>query len=144
MLDSLKAALKEYQNRYRHPKLHPFECSDLYALTTEETPLAKWRWDEKWPNSDRAGVYLIFDKAGKLLYVGKSSVIGGRLSKYFQYEQPRTEVKMCKIVDDWGGETPMYVVAVAVPDSSTFEAAALEEFLIGRLHPCVNKMGLRE
>jgi hypothetical protein len=141
MLDSLKVALKEYQETYRHPNLPHLECSELYALFPEETtPLAKTYWPATWPHCGRAGVYLIYTKTGKLLYVGKAWVIGRRLSNYFQYEG---QTKTCRIVDDWR-ESPMYVAVVAVPNESVFEAAALEEFLIRKLGPCENKRGLHE
>jgi hypothetical protein len=144
MLDKLKRALDDYQRTYRHPNLPRLECSDLYALFTEETvPIAKMRWDDKWPNSERAGVYLIFSKTGKLLYVGKAWVIGRRLANYFQYDLSQGQTKKCRVVHDWK-EPPMYVATVAVPEISIFEAAALEEFLIRNLEPCENKMGLLE
>ncbi len=141
MLEPLERALREYENKYRHPSLGAFELSALYVLFPEESaPLARMRWDEIWPNCGRAGVYLIFSKTGTLLYVGKAWVIGRRLSWYFQYG----ENKGCKVIHDGWTETPMYVATVAVPDASTFEAAALEEFLIRELKPSDNKRRLRE
>jgi hypothetical protein len=144
MLEQLNRALGEYHSTYRHPKLQALACSELYALFPEDiAPLATTYWDATWPNCDRAGVYLIFSETGKLLYVGKAWVIGRRLSSYFQYELPRSENKNCRVVHDWN-EKPMYIATVAVPDSSTFEAAALEEFLIRELVPSENKRKLRE
>jgi len=145
-LDSLRHALHVYQEKYRHPTRPRLECSDLYALFPEGLPSpAKKQWPDTWPYSERSGVYLIFSRTGKLLYVGKAWAIGSRLSTYFQYDSPRRESRTCKIVHDWrGDEQPFYVATVAVPTDSIFEAAALEEFLIGELKPSENKTRLRE
>jgi hypothetical protein len=138
VLDRLRGALVKYR-KYRHPDLPELVPSDLYALFPEKgKPLAAMYWDQKWPNSDHAGVYLIFDKNAELLYVGTAWVLGGRLSKYFQYRQPRGEDHECRVVDRWPKPGPMYIATVPVPDDSKFEAASLEEYLIGELNPSVN------
>ena len=138
MLDNLRSALMKYR-KYRHPDLADLALSDLYALFPEEgEPLATMHWDQQWPNSDHAGVYLIFDKNGKLLYVGKAWALGHRLASYFQYRQPRGEGNACEIVHAWTPPGPMYIATVAVPDDSKFEAASLEEYLINELKPSEN------
>lgn len=138
MLKELEAALTKYR-KYRHPGLAELERSDLYALLPEEgEPLATKCWDEVWPHSNRAGVYLIFTKNGELLYVGKASVIGHRLSSYFQYLHPRGTGNACEIIHSWSEPGPMYIATVAVPDDSKFEAASLEEYLIKELRPSDN------
>ncbi len=144
MLDSLKLALKKYR-QYRHPDLSELEPSQIYALFPEEgEKLATLHWPQEWPEGKRAGVYLIFSGASKLLYVGKAWIIGRRLSNYFQSDLPANETNPCRIVHDWGDDRPMYVVTVAVPKTSTFEAASLEEYLIRELNPSTNQRRLRE
>ena len=146
LLDDLKRELTKYHRKYRHPDLADLTPSDLYALFPEDAePLATMRWDQQWPNSDHGGVYLIFNKTGKLLYVGKAWIIGHRLSSYFRYPQPRGEGNRCEIVHRWTDnptDRPMYIATVAVPDESKFEAAALEEYLIRELKPLVNERRL--
>ncbi|MFS8066370.1 MAG: hypothetical protein ACMG6S_08350, partial [Byssovorax sp.] len=84
------------------------------------------------------GVYLILDARLHVLYVGKASVrntIGGRLAGYFQYDLQ----KKCKFkLSTWTG-TPEYVATIAVEPELHFEAPAVEEFLIARLCPPVNR-----
>jgi hypothetical protein len=145
MLDRLTRALEDYR-KYRHPSLPDFEVGGPYALLPEEgAAVATTRWNDEWPNSKRAGVYLIFGRAGNLLYVGKAWVIGNRLSSYFRSDFSDGEKRTCRAVHGVGNggwsEHPMYVVTVAVPAGSIFEAAALEEYLIGRLDPSDNKLG---
>jgi excinuclease UvrABC nuclease subunit len=77
-------------------------------------------------------------------YVGKASMgncIGSRLSSYFGYESETD--RRCKIYHREGWtEKPRYVMCVAVPEDSPFEAPALEEFLIRELAPPDNKRGV--
>jgi hypothetical protein len=139
ILERLYSALDKYESKYRHPDLEKLKRSGLYALFPEQgKPLAAMHWDQQWPHSDHAGVYLIFSKKGELFYVGKASLIGHRLSCYFQYAQPRGESDACRIVHHWKEPGPMYVVTVAVPDDSQFEACSLEEYLIKELNPSDN------
>ena len=144
MLDNLRRDLVNYHRKYRHPDLAELKSSDLYALFPEEAEkLATICWDQQWPNSDHAGVYLIFNKNGELLYVGKARVLGHRLASTFEYPQPRGESKACEIVPAWSPPGPAYIATVAVPDESKFEAASLEEYLIDKLNPSENVRQLR-
>jgi excinuclease UvrABC nuclease subunit len=118
--------------------------SGVYALFPDEpqTVEAEGGWSDKWPQSDEAGVYLVFGGSGRLLYIGKASMnqsIGNRLSFYFGSDRVD---KTCTIVHEgrWK-ERPMYIATVAVPREMRFEAPALEEYLIASLGPCDNANG---
>ena len=72
----------------------------------------------------------------QLLYIGKASWLGRRLSTYFQYLTGRGSE--CKIVHSGWKTRPSYVATVAL--NKSFEAAALEEYLIGVLNPEENAL----
>lgn len=135
MLQELRNALDKYCE---------FRVSGVYGLFPEEENevfRVDSRWPATYPNSDRRGIYLIFGKTGRLLYIGKASqqAIGSRLGTYFQY----AENKGCRIMHSGWSETPAYVVTIAVPDERWYEASSLEEYLIVALKPCDNSTSLR-
>jgi hypothetical protein len=142
-VSTLKQATKailEYQRTYRHPDRPPFLISERYILFPAASS-PKPAWPDTWPHTNHPGVYLMLDDADAVLYVGKASAnscLGLRLGAYFRYD---TDGQRCKFVyPDW---CPSFVVNVAVPSDSPFEAPALEEFLIKELAPPRNKAGVR-
>lgn len=133
-LDKLKEIINKMNNDYPRPKMEPLAISELYDLAND--------WPKKeWPNSKQAGVYVFLDQNLNMLYVGKASCsnnIGSRLGGYFKYgENIQTKTK------DPLHEIVRYVITVAVPEDHSFEAPAIEEFLITNLHPPLNKLGRR-
>ncbi len=136
--ESIRALIKAFHEDWRHPRLPPLEFSELYSLFPEETTVQPTTvsWPRPWPLGDRAGVYLIFGSAVQLLYVGKSACLWRRLSNYFQYSAGKGSA--CRIVHSGWKTRPIFVATVAVTES--FEAAALEEYLIGRAHPEENRI----
>ncbi len=135
------AKIDEYVSKFRKIGLAPFERSQRYSLfPAEESPEPKW--PGTYPNSERAGVYLMFDEEMVLLYVGKASMgscIGSRLGSYFAYASDR---ETCRLKHEWKKGQPRYVITVAVPDDSPFEAPALEEYLIAAFgNTLENKVG---
>jgi hypothetical protein len=144
-LDEAIDAAQKWAAEHRHPGRPKVAVSDVYDLFPERAttpPLDHLRWPATWPHAARAGVYLIADDTMSLRYVGKASggnSIGARLSTYFMYGQNR----QCRVVhDNWKG-APRYVVTIAVPEDSGFEAPALEEYLIRELDPPDNTVGRR-
>ena len=121
-----------YDRIYRHPALRRLKVSGLYALLPEQPSqfAVQYSWPEGWPNDLQPGVYLIFDGSMKLLYVGRAHVIGARLFDYFGYTPDK---RGCRIKDTSGKSEARYLATV--PVERTFEAGALEEYLIGRLNP---------
>lgn len=133
----------EYVKKYRKGSLPPLQISDLYALYPAKTGGAGSGWPGKYPYADSPGVYLMFDEDEKLLYIGKASMsnrLGGRISSYFKYDD---DGKTCRPVHTQWSNPPHYIVAIAVPDESPFEAPAIEEFLIGEFKDQLpdNKLG---
>lgn len=146
MLKAVNYALEEYKAKYRRPDLPDLRLSGLYALFPVEVQTADvaYRWNDKWPCSDEAGVYFIFGGSGRLLYIGKASMqhcIGARLTAYFGTDKATNG---CRIVDDnrWS-ERPMYVATLGASQDMKFEVAALEEYLIATLSPADNRQGVK-
>jgi hypothetical protein len=142
MLEAVRFELENYKKQYRRSDFPDLKLSGLYALCPDETGDVVSDWDKEWPNSRDAGVYFIFDSSVRLLYIGKASMndcIGDRLSAHFPSDKA---TKTCSIVG-WNKEQqPMYVATVAVPEDMKFEAAALEEYLIGKLPTVYNVRGI--
>jgi hypothetical protein len=143
MLARVRQCLDQYQEKYRRAGLPELELRGLYALFPDDDPYdaVESRWNDEYPNADRKGVYLIFGRTGTLLYVGKASLgssIGGRLGTHF------AGTKQCRLLSaDWT-ERPAYVATIAVPPDMSFEAPALEEYLIRSLSPRDNRLGLAD
>ena len=134
--------VQEFVASHRRDGLEAYKVSGIYDLfpnlpTTTVTPDQKW--PESWPNSPHAGVYALFCSDLRLAYIGKSSMnsfLGARLSSYFGNAPDKT----CRIKGEWRIQ-PRFLLTVAVPDSATWEAPALEEFLIQKLNPPLNRNG---
>lgn len=148
-LTTVHQLVQRYDERYRHPGLPRLRVSDVYMLFPDDArdaalecairPLL--RWPEPWPNCGAPGVYLVFGSNLELLYVGKASLsrgIAARLNDHFGYAKDGS--RRCEPKGNWS-KRPMYVAAVSVPHS--FEAPALEEYLILELQPPENVLGRR-
>lgn len=146
-IDRIEKAVEEYAASYRRADLPQMEVSRPYALfPDEEEPQLEvaWRWPEPWPNGLSRGVYFVLARGGGLLYVGKASIkatIGSRLAHWFQTEKA---TQACKVVHPGWTDKPMYVATLAVADDMSFEAPALEEYLIQKLSPPDNVRGRRD
>jgi len=125
-IDKLEQMVECYCLAYRNPKLDLLKVSDVYKLEND--------WKEPWPNAESVGVYAIFGKTG-LLYIGKASLnssIGIRLSSYFKGNGVPNKNH------NWT-DNPTYIVTIATKFS--WEAPALEEFLILQANPIDNSIG---
>jgi hypothetical protein len=144
----LKKELARFSRFYHHPKLPPLGLSGLYALFPEKYKklpkevTARWP-DDDWPNGDKPGVYIFLDSKLNILYIGKTTMwrlLKQRLSAYFRYSKVQ---KRCKIPKDHGWSIqPDFVVTIGVPPRTAFEASAIEEYLINRLRPSENTVGM--
>lgn len=143
--DDFLREVRAYQERYRPPTLVPFEIAAPYDLFPERgagSLSCQQKWPDSWLYPMRAGVYGFFSEEAKVLYVGKASFrssISARLATYCGSQEGRGSP--CKLSNQWKG-FPRYVVIVAVPEETRFEASALEEFLISKLQPPENSIGL--
>lgn len=136
-------ALIEYQTKYRHPAQPEFEVGDVVHLFPNEQLASGTAgislWTSRWPHDESAGVYLIYSEAQELLYIGKCSmgqVLGRRLYCHFGGGDE------CVVKGNGWVVQPSFVVNVAVPADSPWEAPALEEFLIGKCRPILNVHGI--
>ncbi len=102
---------------------------------------AELKWNETWPSNGQAGVYAFLDGAGALVYIGKSSMkssVSARLNAYASYGPD----KSCKLKHDGWIDQPRYEFIIGVPRTTSFEAAALEEFLIREIPTSDNVNGV--
>lgn len=145
-LDDIRNKLAEYEERFRNGALPGLEISELYSLLPEKNGdsdiMLHWP-DNSYPHSDRFGVYLFLDKKMDVIYIGKASMnntLGRRINTYFRKNKDGS----CKPVHQWSkGNAPEYVVTIPVLDEMSFEAPALEEYLIKSFSTLLpnNKMG---
>jgi GIY-YIG catalytic domain-containing protein len=134
--EAIRREVETYHNEWRHPRLAPLVCSELYALFPEETGTempSTMNWPEAWPNNMHAGVYFVFDRALRVMYVGMTTFFGARLSAHFPTRSERIRENY------WKTGRPMFVATVAVTE--VFEALALEGYLIDKFQPPENSKG---
>ncbi|WP_288367880.1 hypothetical protein [uncultured Marinobacter sp.] len=143
-LEDLKDIVAEYCANYRHPDLEDFTLGPLYDLFPGQAGgmlHAELKWNETWPSNGQAGVYAFLDGAGALVYIGKSSMkssVSARLNAYASYGPD----KSCKLKHDGWIDQPRYEFIIGVPRTTSFEAAALEEFLIREIPTSDNVNGV--
>jgi excinuclease UvrABC nuclease subunit len=89
------------------------------------------KWPDNWPFADRPGVYLMFGGKLQLLFVGKTWTLGHRLTAYFCWSAGRGSP--CRIIHTGWKTRPMFIATIAVTE--WFEAAALEAYLVAKVHP---------
>ena len=132
-------AVTEYEDRYRRSDVPPLEVApplDLFpSLPTLDGFTPPLRWEHPWPFGDRAGVYLVYSNSFDLIYVGKAQRLTSRLYDYFG------EGDVCEVRHNNWPQPPRFVINIAVPSNMTFEAPALEAYLIRELQPIRNISG---
>jgi hypothetical protein len=86
--EAIRRQVESYHNEWRHPRLAPLVCSKLYSLFPEETAAAmptEMNWPESWPNHIHAGVYFVFDRTLRLMYIGKTNFFGAPVVRVISY-----------------------------------------------------------
>jgi len=132
-------AVTDYATRYRRTDVPPLEVApplDLFPsqpTTGNYTP--QFTWADPWPFGDRAGVYLIYSASFDLSYVGTAQRLSSRLSQHFYGRD------CCVFHENFGPQSPRFVINIAVPVNMRFEAPALEAYLIEKLKPVGNVKG---
>lgn len=130
---ALQEALQEFNLKFPRPGIEPLAISAPYDLKND--------WPKTYPHARHQGVYCFVDEAGMLLYIGKTSCnndFGYRLSGYFEYGPARQA--QAKIVHH---VSVRHILFIPLPAGHGFEAPAIEEWLISRLNPPLNKTGSR-
>lgn len=134
--DDIKVLLNEYVEQFRRPNLPGLSISEVYSLFPQEEGAiqVEKQWPDTYPNAQKHGVYVVFGKDLQVLYIGKASMnntLGSRLSSYFSYADDK---KTCKVKgQEYWSECPKFIATIAVPDNLSFEAPAIEEYLIQSL-----------
>lgn len=129
----LQEALNEFNATYPRPGIEPLVLSKPYDLQQD--------WPTNYPFMRHKGVYCFVDEAGTLTYVGKVSCrndFGYRLAGYFEYGPDRR----ARAKHSHHAAT-RYIYVISLPSGHEFEAPAIEEWLISRLNPPLNKVGRR-
>ncbi len=128
-LEELRAALDQFNKKYPRPNMPELKVSDLYDLDKD--------WAKSYPNATLPGIYVFFDKNKNLLYIGKVSrknVLGQRLSTYFGHDD-KNGWKLHEPHEWESYGYPRYIVTIPLPADRSFEAPAIEEYLIAKLNP---------
>lgn len=125
----VEAAIAEMNALYPRPAMPPISLSSPYDVSTE--------FSKPYPNAGNGGVYVLFSADEEVLYVGKASVgLGSRLGAHFRRDTNNR---------DRGTSARLEFSEVAIlrtislPKGREFEAPAIEEFLIKKLIPPLNK-----
>ncbi len=88
-----------------------------------------------WPSNESPGVYIFLDSHKNITYIGKASFnncIGGRLNSRFdtKWNPKKPESQGCH-----------YITTIALPRELSFEAPAIEEYLLKALSTRSNSVG---
>lgn len=130
--------IEHYASKFRREDFEKLKTSKIFDLFPEEQtdfPKAPLDWNkDSWPNGNKSGVYLVYNKEQKLIYIGTARHLGNRLGVYFGAQ------KKCQVKQVWG-DRPRYLITVGVPDETWFEAHSLEAYLISKLNPPLNTVG---
>ena len=122
----LERAVKELKDQFPRPYggAHLTDLLDI-SLQTEAS----------WPSNESPGVYIFLDSDKNITYIGKASFgscIGARLNQRFdtKWNTKSPESEGCK-----------YITTIAVPRDNSFEAPAIEEYLLKCLRTRSNSVG---
>ena len=146
-INKVQEYLDKYHKLYRNTNLKLFSLSEIYDLfplkNNKPREMASKAWPDYWPNADKRGVYLILDIDLSVIYIGKASMnndLGSRLSDYFMYKNRGKGP--CKIIKEESWDIrPEFICTIPVDDDKSFEAPALEEYLIKVINPPENSNG---
>lgn len=131
-LDSLKNAIKWYEDRF----CVSFTPAEIYALYPKE---GEYGWPQPWPIPDFAGIYAFLDSNKTIVYIGKASQMGARLSHYFRYGENGKCILMDKRIGDIS-----YVQCYSCSPEEPYACLSLEEYSISEMNPKYNKIGRTE
>ncbi len=137
--NEIREIIENYSIKYRNPSLDKIEVSELYDLfpdkNTDHNVELKWP-KSVWPFCGRSGAYLYLDDDLNIMYIGKANHFGYRFGQCFKKDANGS----CIVIDSRIG-SPRFVVTIAVPAESWFEAASLEAYLINLIKPRYNSVG---
>jgi excinuclease UvrABC nuclease subunit len=128
-LNDLKREVNKLNHNFPRPGIPHLSVSTLFDLRTQ--------YSQKWPNAEFPGVYILFDKNKEVLLIGKAScsrTLGDRLGEKLRWKDK-------KIGKGGHLNNPdiRYLATIRVPIDNAFEAPAIEEYLLKKLRPSLNK-----
>ncbi len=152
----VEASIERFAQMFVPELREHFELSAPYRMYDCGDGQVNWpnKYRDVWGKEPTNGVYVIFDRQGYVVYVGKSVSIGSRLSAYFVYARgPYAEGAVvnangCCTIDaaikEYDGAVVRAVILSEVADYRVpFHclSEALESYLIATLSPPANKRG---
>lgn len=122
-----------YSLMYRALDLEKFEVGERYYLFPTEEDKFDFSWPKKWQFCGNSGIYLFIDQNDEVIYIGETTHYGNRFGSYFG----NGIKKECSLKHNWNNQ-PFCVLPIKVPEESSFERLALEEYLIKKCRPIEN------
>lgn len=118
-----------FNKEYPRPRMNLLKITGRYDIKND--------WPNIWPDNESPGIYILLDEESNIHYIGKSSVsIGSRLSSYFFYgteKEAKAYYEELNII--------RYIWTISVPFERAFEVSSIEEYLIQKLNPPINRIG---
>ena len=124
--NELLEAVKEFNSKHIRPH-GAVELTELLDISLQK--------NASWPSNESPGVYIFLDSNKNINYIGKASFsncIGGRLNSRFdtKWNPKKPESEGC-----------VFITTIALPREVSFEASAIEEFLLKKLTTRSNRIG---
>lgn len=131
-ISDIMLVLDEFNQKYPRPNMGELEIKGPYDIGRE--------FSNPYPNGHLPGVYVIIDRKGLVLRIGKAScnsTITSRLGSYFKWGDSDSE----GVHKFSGYEEARIIYSIGIPKDRAFEAPAVEEFLVERMKPPYNRNG---
>lgn len=127
----LEAAIKKFNLEYKRPAM-TIGLSDEFDLDEHYNDLDKWY-------KGKIGVYILFNNKKEIIRIGSATNdLYIRLNSYFDYKDD-TETKGMGWWKE--GVSSRFIHTIEVPKDQSFEALAIEKYLLDELTPPLNKEG---
>ncbi|MEY8240869.1 MAG: GIY-YIG nuclease family protein [Cycloclasticus sp.] len=127
----LEAAIKKFNRKYKRPAM-TIGLSDEFDLNEHYNDLEEWY-------KGKIGVYILFNEKEEIIRIGSATNdLYSRLNCYFDYKDS-TETKGMGWWKE--GVSSRYIHTIEVPKEQSFEALAIEKYLLDELKPPLNKEG---
>lgn len=122
----LEKAITDFNENHKRPH-GEITLTELRDISKED--------HASWPSNESPGVYIFLDSNKNITYIGKASFtncIGGRLNSRFdtKWNPKKPESEGCN-----------YITTIALPKDLSFEAPAIEEYLLKVLATRSNSVG---
>lgn len=140
IVESINSAIQKFNKYVDKQFLVPILMIEQLDNKSLFLDIAKTSWDDqRWPNSNKSGVYFIFgykkEQDNEIgVYVGKASMsskIGNRL---YAHLNPHRKNEYYKMNDSKGCEFFLEFVSSIDLEQTPFFSPALEEYLISELN----------